>query len=83
MEDFWIDEIYRYDGRGTIHEENLVAGLENVAKILCSLNSCKCEHAGYPSLSNPDISYIRRLEDRQVCWDFDEDAYRARDNVLE
>ena len=79
---YWTHEIFEFERLQASDEQNIIAGLENAAAILCDLNSRKCAPSKYSSCANPDVQHVRSLEQRSIQWDFDQVAFEARDRAM-
>ncbi len=80
---YWTQEIFEFERLQPSDEQNIIAGLENAAAILCDLNSRKCPTpCKYNSYANPDVQHLRKLEERSIRWDFDAVAFKARDRAM-
>lgn len=81
---YWTQEIFEFERLQPSEEQNIIAGLRNAAAILCDLNSRRCPSpCNHRSYANPDVGHLRKLEGRNIRWDFDDGAFQARDRAME
>jgi tRNA A-37 threonylcarbamoyl transferase component Bud32 len=79
--DLWNEEVFHLlnDQELDLKVYNLRIGLKKIARLLYELNKKTPPTSECPCLSNPDMNYIRGLEQRQITWKFVGQAIKARD----
>jgi Phosphotransferase enzyme family len=81
LENLWNEEIFRSlnDPELDLKVSNLKSGLNKLARSLRELNRTFPLTNEFPCKSNPDMTYLRRLEQRRITWKFCSQAIKARE----